>query len=319
MARINFFPEVGLKSGSVRILGFWHGYAGDNLPTDVRKSLGTQVANFRPQDYLMIEGSPFAYGEEDGIYSGELQPTTTEEGVVYQGTLHRDHTEYRFPVEPNRLMQALLQVPDVGKRKNDFDLRTEWPEFYFSTILWNGGDQQIASADQGSLEDKRWLEVTFATPEETEALKQARIAFLDGKIDGITREQLKLYFEKEFTGRSLLLARIAAYRAQALGSYPLGGEVELFLGCMHSGEALRFLKHPEAAERYLSRTHPEIRDVYEQNESMQQEITEAFHASVGRQRLRPQERTLVMKGVVDNAMERYMQLAAKEGTKVIRV
>lgn len=320
MPRTNFFPEVRLKPGTLQILGFTHE---EKPASGIKAALGAQVANFRPEAYLLVEGTAYKLGEEYAIHRGQLNPVSTEGNTtVYQGTLPRVGTEYRFLDEADPVRRFLLQIPRIASMKDDFDKRTERPEFYFTNSLWDGIDWKIMSvleAETGKEAIPGLADATFVTPEEAAELKQARIAALDGKIDGVSREELGLFFEKHQIVRSLLMARTAEYRARALGSYPLGGDVKLFLGCGHAGEALRFLKNPDVVKKYLSGAHETIRDVYEQNEGMQQEITAAFHASVRGQRIRSEERTYAMKQVVDNAMERYMQLAAKEGTKVIRI
>lgn len=322
MPRTNFFPEVRLKPGTIQVLGFIHEFFGYKHAPGIKQALGAQVASFRPEDYLLIEGTAYRLLKEFALYRGPLQVSTVGDTTVYHGTLPRVDTIYQVLDKLDPIIGFLFQIPQVAKMKDDFDKRTERQEFYFTKSLWDSVDWKIMAALENVTKEENVTgsaDTTFITPEEAEEIKQSRIAALDGKIDGVSREELDLFFEKHQIVRSLLMARTSDYRARALGSYPLGGDAKLLLGCGHAGEVVRFLKNPEAVNKYLSSAHEGIRDVYEQNEGVQQEITEAFHASVGRHRLRPRERTEIMKQVVDNAMERYMQLAAKEGTKVVRI
>lgn len=326
MVRVNYFPTANLKPGTVNIHGFWHGFPGYNPPKDIARIMTAYINSLKPQDYLLIEGPPYEFGKSRIIYEGRLHPVTTQEGVeVRQGTLHNVGIEDTFGGQPNLLISFLLQVLKSEDKGSELDLRTELAEFYFNTILFNEVDKKIRSAQldpagyNATELVKKWSNITFVAPEEVEALKQAQINSLEGKVNNVSLEEIALFVEKLQTGRSLLLARTGDYRARALGSYPMGGKVEQFIGCMHAGEVLRFLKNPEAIKRYLSRTHDDIREVYERNEEMQEQITGAFHSSVGRQKLNPRDRTLMLKQIVDNAMVEYMRQNAPEGTRLVRL
>lgn len=299
MPQTNYFPDpIKTKengvNGTVNINGVTHGYSGHIPPRNVMRVYDSPIRKIRPQDYLLLEGSPFQLADDKDSYQ-------------------------RIPI-----WGFLLHLPEIRSKVNDWSKRTEVAEFYFDTILWNPVDMLIVpkyfNPDLNPTEELRiYGNVTFFSREEIESIKQNSIDALVEGLDGVSREEVALFIEKFHTLRSLLLARTSAYRAVALGTYTLGGTVHLFEGAGHTGETLRFLKRPETVQPYLSRSHEEIRHIYERNEEFQQEVTEAFHNAVGRQKLRPKDRTLVLKQIVDLAMEEYKRQKIPEGTRLARL
>lgn len=325
MAQTNYFPVAQLDTAIVNFLGFWHGFPGYEPTNQVKRTIGRQVASFNDHGLWVVEGSPYQFGKTDIIYQGELQQIPTENDVdFYKADFHQVRAEDNFEGEQDLVIQFLLKIPAVQRRMEDLDLRTDRPEFYVDSILWNPEDKQIRSTQVGSLDyDKdalveQWAHVTYVTPEEIKALKQAEIDALDGKVEDVTRDQIALYVEKKQTLRSLLLARTSSYRAEALGRYG-PAEVELGLGCMHAGEAYQFLTDPETVGRYLLTAPEEILDIYKRNEEIQKEITEVFHATVGGQGLNPKERAQKLKEIVDIEMRGIMEKIAPPGTRIIHL
>lgn len=299
MPATNYYPQVKLNPGEVKFHSIVHGRPGDIPPGKIITSLGKQIANFRPQDYLLIEGSPYEF------FTGD-----TPEG----------------PGDP--MIQFLLHVPEINGNKGHWDRRTEKPEFYLDTILRNPVDKIISpfylgTGDDSSEPSRIYEHGAYLEVKEAEAHKQAMIDALDGKIEGVSREEIALFAEKFQTLRSLLLARTAHYRATALGGYPDGGKVKLFEGWGHTGESLRFLRSYRAVESYLAGAHEEIRDIYNRNEEVQQQITEAFHLEVRRKGITPEEfteeRTLTLKSIVDTAFERIMRQITPDHIPVVRI
>jgi len=295
MTQTNYYPQVKLNPGEVNLHSIVHGRPGFTPPDSIITSLGKRIETFRPQDYLLIEGSPYEF------FIGD-----TREG----------------PGDP--MIQFLLHVPQINGNMEHWDKRTERPEFYLDTILRNPVDQIISPFYLGAGEDPSepstiYEHGAYLEANEAEAYKKARIDALVGKIEGVSREEIALFAEKVQTLRSILLARTASYRATALGSYPDGGKVKLFEGWGHTGESLKYMRSPRAVESYLAGAHEDLRDIYERNEEVQKEITETFHQRVRGRNITPEDRTLALIDIVYAEFEGIMRKITPDHIPVVHI
>ena len=275
------FPEVKLPKGSITIYGLWHGLREPRPTREMTERLGRAVNRFGPNDYFVVEGAPYDYFLDGVLVSG-----------------------------PNLIIQYLLDVPQIKRKITFLDNRAEKTEFYHHGILWDKTDLKIGEwletqKEQLEEPDQSEYENILFTPEYIGIIKQAYTGMIKEGVDGVTDDEVVGYVEKRFTLRSLLMGRNSFHRAQALGSYPLHGTVHFFLGNLHGGESRRFLKNPRAVQTYLGKIPPELRDIYDQNEDIQNEITEAFHRLA--LQLSPTERPLFLRSIVDFAHRRYVE------------
>jgi len=295
------FPVVRLPEGNVYIYGLFHGHDKQHrLPSQVKDALGREVSRFRANDYFLVEGTPY-------VIIGRGYKTSSLFYIIVP-------EKFQLPVESNRVLGALSQVPQFRTIPH-LNGRTELLEWYFDTILTNPQvdskiDEHIRTltTSEPREESVTYENVTLVEPEDVRAIKQRLFTILDGQIEGISREELGLHLEKRFTVRSLLMSRVSAYRTRALH-----GDVRLFIGCTHSGEARRFSKNPRERERYLANAHELIRHVYEENEAMQDKITTRFLGIESE--IKPQERPYALRQVVVRTLE---EDAANRGPLVLQ-
>lgn len=176
--------------------------------------------------------------------------------------------------QPDYIAAFLRSLPHSGM---DLGERTEKAEFYLDE-LFGPVDYLIRESNALSIvvpEEQR--DITFFEPEEVESFKRSKIDALDGRIRGVSREEIEAYMRKLVDARALLLANIISHRAEALGQY--GGNVKVIVTPSFPGYLERFLEDPEETKRRLADCPEAARYLYAINEAMQQRVDAAFHAA----------------------------------------
>lgn len=237
------FPTVELENGSVTIYGIRHRFDNYKPPRQLRRILGRAIGRIDPNDYLLVEGSPYV-----SINPPKLRA-------------------------PNMVIRFLSDVPQIYDSPNLED-RTETPEWYLEP-MFNDMDRQVdmilvGRARKGTVK----LDDSDAfKPQQPDDVKRFKAEFVReiGKTTDIPAEVLRMHIEKRYTFRSALMSRIAFYRATALN-----GHVRNFMGRDHAGEIRTFLENPAYLIEYATSLPDELRQLYEQNEVLQRKITNLF-------------------------------------------
>jgi|GEM_PF-2653185 len=253
--------EQVLRVPTIHVYGLPHGIDETGaLHSGVRRILQEEAKTFGPTDYRMVEGF-----ETDHVI--ELLPPEEREGARREmvdsigATVQKalgnewqaaERPEYYFHqgeaiFDPQRKLSALVHG-EYGREA----ARPQAHEYVSSRSaheLMRPGLRYVQKAKQQTIDD----------------LKSTGIRLMD----------LRRFVEFRTTFRSLLMARAAQYRAEALGH-----DVRLFTGFLHPDEIGKFLEDPSEVDRYVKRLQDQgqktLLSLYQQHEKVNRQISQAF-------------------------------------------
>ncbi|MBI4360146.1 hypothetical protein HY572_00035 [Candidatus Micrarchaeota archaeon] len=255
-SREELFPKIKTAHGQVNVYGYPHGFSPGPIQHDeARRALEEEVRGFQPHDYVMVEGQHDDHFQALGLPTGEEQD-------VLESKIRRLGVTGR--IERPEFHEIIgLPVVDPGLRMEQFTLTPNTA-------------QEIAEAE----EEFSRVTLQEAVRPGMDAVRKHRKEWEESLAHGLNEKkpkEIQRYTEFKLPFRSLLLARAAHYRAEALG-----GTVRLFTGFLHVDEINRFLKSPERVDEYLGklqRSHPELERLYKWHEHVNKQILEAFRHS----------------------------------------
>ena len=251
-------PRVRIGNATVHVYGFMHGVTDGPLAhPEARKLLENETSGFGPGDYIMAEGQHDSHFESLGLPHTDAVDAIEKKLVRLGIQAHRiERPEfYEIIGLPSVDRELALEQHTVGRPTREESLAAE-RELSLQPIheVMRPGIEKI----------KQYYKEREA--ELKEAFKGRR-----------TPQEIRTYLEFKLPFRSLLLARAAQNRAEALG-----GHVRIFTGFLHVDQINRFLKRPQEVEQYvrlLKRSHPILGRLYEWHEQVNHQITEAFKHS----------------------------------------
>ncbi len=256
-SREELIPRIRVGRGTVHIYGFMHGITEDELAhPEARELLEAETRAFLPVDYVMAEGQHDEHFEGLGLQ----HPGGTDS--IERKLVHLGLDEKRIE-RPE--FHEIIGLPAV-----DQNLELEQHTVGRTTEEESRNAEEELSRMPVHEVMRPGMEKIRKYYKETEAeLKEA----FSGRR---TPQEIRTYLEFKLPFRSLLLARAARYRAEALG-----GDVRLFTGFLHVDEINRFLKRPDEVEKYVKQLNqrPVLARLYQWHEHVNRQISEAFFHS----------------------------------------
>jgi hypothetical protein len=256
------FPKVEVVNSSSRrtitVFGFVHGHNAEFLEysKETRAAITKAINRFKKDDYILAEGY------EDELLGKALEAKHGE--------------NYSFKPPADHIRDSLLSQ----HRRLRFAERWEW----YSMFAWREEELILHHIKKTAASLTEMLEKLDT--EESRGLLRVlfeRTKFSKNEIDAMSRLDTETFvnlsgfdhsivreiIEKDGKLRSLMAARTALWRAQAM-------DVKLFMGASHANEIVEFLIDSETARRYVEGLPGWLREIYDEHENCQDNIMSIY-------------------------------------------